>query len=194
MTSPPALPDLAIQPLTVERWPDLEALFGPRGACAGCWCMWWRLKRSEFEQQKGEANRRDLQAIVESGAVPGLLGYQGGQPVAWVAIAPREAYPVLERSRNLARVDDALVWSVTCLFVARRLRRRGITVLMLKAAVEHAMRNGARIVEGYPVEPQTDEVPAVFAWTGLASAFRQAGFAEVLRRAPTRPIMRYELV
>jgi GNAT superfamily N-acetyltransferase len=193
MAETPAPPDLTIQPLTAERWPDLEALFGPRGACGSCWCMWWRLKRSEFEQQKGEANRRTFQAIVDSGTIPGLLGYQGGQPVAWVAVAPRESYPVLERSRNLKRVDDAPVWSVTCLFVARPFRWRGFTVLMLKAAIGHARRNGARIVEGYPIEPQAGEVPAVFAWTGLASAFRQAGFHEVLRRAPTRPIMRYEL-
>ena len=125
MTDAPATAlDLAIQPLTAERWPDLEALFGPRGACGGCWCMWWRLRRSEFEQQKGEANRHALQAIVESGAMPGLLGYQGEQPVAWVAIAPRESYPVLERSRNLKRIDDAPVWSITCLFVARPFRRR----------------------------------------------------------------------
>jgi GNAT superfamily N-acetyltransferase len=140
---------------------------------------------------EGRANRRALQALVESGAMPGLLGYQDGQPVAWVAVAPREAHPVLERSRNLKRVDDRPAWSITCLFVARPFRRQGISVHLLGAAVEHARRNGAQIVEGYPIEPQTGEVPAVFAWTGLASAFRQAGFAEVLRRAPTRPIMRF---
>jgi GNAT superfamily N-acetyltransferase len=194
MAETPAPPDLTIHPLTAERWPDLETLFGPRGACGGCWCMWWRLGRSEFEQQKGQVNRQALRAIVESGAMPGLLGYQGGQPIAWVAVAPRESYPVLERSRNLKRVDDAPVWSITCLFVAPPFRRRGITVLMLRAAVAHAVRGGAQVVEGYPIEPQADAVPAVFAWTGLASAFRQAGFAEVLRRAPTRPIMRYEPV
>ena len=191
MKNIPAALDLVAYPLTAERWSDLETLFGPRGACGGCWCMEWRLTRSEFDRQKGEANRRNFKAIVESGAAPGLLGYAGDQPVAWCAVAPREQYPALERSRILKRVDDEPVWSVTCLFVARSFRRHGLTVRMLEAAVAHAGHNGARIVEGYPVEPKTPDMPAVFAWTGTASAFRQAGFAEVLRRSPTRPIMRY---
>ena len=183
--------DLAIHPASAERWADLEALFGERGACGGCWCMTWRLTRADFERQKGAQNRHVLKELVDSGAEPGLLGYLSDQPVAWCAVAPRADYPALERSRILRRVDDQPVWSVSCLFVARPYRRRGITVRMLAAAVQHAARHGAAIVEGYPVEPQSANMPAVFAWTGLPSAFRQAGFSEVLRRSPTRPIMRY---
>ena len=191
MTLSRAATDFIAHALTPERWPDLEALFGLRGACGGCWCMVWRLKHAEFERQKGEANRRIFKAIVESGAAPGLLGYAGREPIAWCAVAPREHYPALGRSRVLQPVDDQPVWSVTCLFVARRFRRQGLTVRMLRAAVAHAGQRGARIVEGYPVEPKTADMPAAFAWTGTASAFRQAGFVEVLRRSPTRPIMRY---
>jgi GNAT superfamily N-acetyltransferase len=193
MTAAAAVLDFAAYPLTAERWPDLEALFGPRGACGGCWCMAWRLARSQFERQKGQGNQRDFRAIVEAGAAPGLLGYAGARPIAWCAVAPREHYPALERSRILKPVDDRPVWSVTCLFVARPFRRQGLTVRMLQAAMAHAGERGARIVEGYPVEPKTADMPAVFAWTGTASAFRQAGFVEVLRRSPTRPIMRYIL-
>jgi GNAT superfamily N-acetyltransferase len=191
MTGAPAVPYFVAHPLTPQRWPDLETLFGPRGACGGCWCMVWRLSHADFERQKGELNRRDFKALVESGATPGLLGYAGEQPVAWCAVAPRERYPALARSRILKPVDGEPVWSVTCLFVARPFRRQGLTVRMLAAVVAHAGRHGARIVEGYPVEPKTPDMPAAFAWTGTASAFRQAGFKEALRRAPTRPIMRY---
>src|SRR5262245_35279344 len=123
----------AVYPVTAERWPDIETLFGARGACGGCWCMLWRLTRQEFERQKGETNRRALGALVESGLVPGLLGYAGGRPAAWCAVAPRADYPALERSRILARVDDEPVWSVSCLFVARAYRRQGLTVRMLEA-------------------------------------------------------------
>jgi GNAT superfamily N-acetyltransferase len=186
-----AAPNFAARPLVAERWPDLETLFGARGACGGCWCMVWRLQHGDFERHKGEPNRRDFKALVEAGAAPGLLGYIDEQPVAWCAVAPRQDYPALERSRILKRVDDQPVWSVTCLFVARPFRRQGLTVRMLGAAVAYAGQCGARIVEGYPVEPKTADMPAPFAWTGTASAFRQAGFAEVLRRSPTRPIMRY---
>ncbi|MCZ7573174.1 MAG: GNAT family N-acetyltransferase [Ardenticatenaceae bacterium] len=184
-------PPLQFRPVTAERWHDLESLFGERGACGGCWCMWWRVKRSEFEQQKGEGNRQALKTIVESGEVPGILAYAEGQPVAWCSVAPREHFPVLDRSRILKRVDEEPVWSVVCFFVARPFRGQGLMVALLRAAVDYAKAHGAQIVEGYPVEPRQDRTPDAFAWTGLASAFRKAGFVEVLRRSESRPIMRY---
>jgi GNAT superfamily N-acetyltransferase len=192
VTSQEAL-HLEFHPVTPERWQDLKALFGERGACGGCWCMWWRLARSQFERQKGQENKEALRAIVLSGETPGLLAYTGGRPVAWCAVAPRETYPGLERSRTLKRIDDEPVWSITCLFVARPLRRKGVTSRLLHAAVMYAQEHGAKIVEGYPVEPKQATMPDVFAWTGLASTFRQVGFVEVLRRSETRPIMRYTL-
>jgi uncharacterized protein YndB with AHSA1/START domain len=106
--------DLSIHPLTPDRWDDLETLFGPRGAIGGCWCMWWRQTRSEYDRQKGEGNRQAMRAIVASGEIPGLLAYSGGRPVAWCSVAPRTAYPSLDRSRVLQRVDDQPVWSIVC--------------------------------------------------------------------------------
>lgn len=112
-------PALRFFPLTPARWRDVEALFGPRGACAGCWCMWWRLPRSAWRRGKGAGNKRAFKRLVAAGRVPGVLAYAGREPVGWCAVAPREAYPVLARSRILQPVDDRPVWSVTCLFVAR---------------------------------------------------------------------------
>ncbi len=155
--------------------------------------MVWRLKRSEFEARKGRRNRNALRKIVAAGDAPGILAYAGGNPIGWCAVAPRQDYPSLERSRVLARVDEKPVWSITCLFIARPFRRAGVSAQLLRAAAEHARARGAALVEGYPVEPRTRTVPDVFAWTGLASAFRQAGFREVARRSETRPIMRLAL-
>ena len=184
---------LDFYPVTPERWKDFETLFGERGACGGCWCMWWRLKRSEFEKQKGAGNKRAMKKIITSGEVPGLLAYANGHPIAWCSVAPREVFSALERSRILKRVDDNPVWSVVCFFVAKPYRRKGLTVEFLKAAVQYAKDQGAKIVEGYPVEPKKGITADVFAYTGLASAFRKAGFEEVARRSETRPIMRYFL-
>jgi GNAT superfamily N-acetyltransferase len=184
---------LRVHPLVPGRWSDFEELFGPRGACGGCWCMWWRLKRSDFERRKGAANRRAMRALVDSGRTPGILAYAGRSPVAWCSVAPRSEFPVLGRSRNLKPIDDEPVWSVVCFFVTRGLRKQGASVKLLKAAIDHVRRNGGKIVEGYPVDPARKEVPAAFAWTGLVSAFREAGFEECLRRSPTRPIMRYRI-
>ncbi len=180
-----------IRPLTPETWPDLEKLFGPRGACAGCWCMYWRLTRQQFSQQQGVLNRQGLRSLVDSGTVPGLLAYLEGQPVGWCSVAPREEFPVLARSRILKPVDDQPVWSIVCFFVARSHRRQGLTVQLLQAALEYAAAHRARIVEGYPVDPKEGKAPDVFVYTGLYSAFKQAGFTEVARRSETRPIMRY---
>lgn len=185
------LSELEFHPVTPERWPDLAALFGERGACGGCWCMWWRLNRSQFVQQKGQANKESLKKLIDAGEIPGLLAYTQEKPIAWCSLAPRETYPILERSRILQRVDDQAVWSIVCLFVARPFRRQGITPALLRAAIEYAGRQGAKIVEGYPVEPRKGNMPDVDIWIGVASSFRKAGFVEVLRRSPTRPIMRY---
>jgi GNAT superfamily N-acetyltransferase len=185
------LSNLKFYPVTPRRWKDLESLFGERGACGGCWCMWWRMTRSEFNKQKGSGNKKALKKIIDSGEIPGILAYANGQPVGWCSVAPREKFSTLERSRILQKVDEKPVWSVVCFFIAKTLRRKGVTIALLKAAIEYAKRHGAKIVEGYPVEPKKGKTPDVFAYTGLASAFRQAGFVEVLRRSETRPIMRY---
>lgn len=184
---------LRFQPLTPKRWRDLEALFGERGACGGCWCMSWRLRRSQYDQQKGPGNKAAFMAIVATGPAPGVLAYSGGKPVGWCAVAPREVYERLENSRVLTRIDDQPVWSVTCFFVAKPFRRAGVSTQLLKAAVAHAAKFGGIIVEGYPVEPRKDPMPDVFAFTGIGSAFRKAGFKEVARRSSSRPIMRIEL-
>ncbi len=179
-----------VYPLTKERWEDFENLFGARGACGGCWCMYQRLPRAEFESGKGEGNRRAMKQLVTNGAIPGLIAYEGDEPVAWCSVAPRAHFPGLERSRILKPVDEKPVWSITCFFVAKHHRRRGLTVQLLRAACEHVKKSGGKIVEGYPIEPKQESMPDVFVWTGLVAAFKKAGFKECARRSETRPIMR----
>lgn len=183
-------PKLDFEPLTIDRWDDFEVLFGPRGACGGCWCMYWRRTHSEFERDKGDKNKRAMRSLVKSGEAPGIIAYEEGAPVAWCSIAPRERFPRLGRSRILKPIDDEPVWSVVCFFIAKRARKRGVSLAILNAAVRYATELGAEIVEGYPVEPKKGKTADVFAYTGLASVFRKAGFEEVIRRSETRPIMR----
>lgn len=153
--------------------------------------MWWRLKRSEFAKSSGKKNRRMMKRIVDSGQVPGILAYADGNPVGWCSVADRDAYPVLDRSRTLKRIDDKPVWSVVCFFIARPFRGNGLMTSLLEAAIGHAKKHGAKIVEGYPVEPKGRRMSGSEGFTGVASAFKKAGFAEALRRSPSRPIMRY---
>jgi GNAT superfamily N-acetyltransferase len=183
---------LDIVPATRGRWRDLERLFGRNGACGGCWCMLWRLSRSRFEAQKGEGNRCALRRIVEARQTPGVIAFEDGEPVGWCAVAPRPAYPALERSRIFKPIDDRPVWSISCLFVAKAHRRRSISVALIRAAADHAFRHGAESVEAYPFDPREPDVPPPFVWTGLLSAYLRAGFQERARRSPTRPIVRLE--
>lgn len=189
---------IEIHPVTPDHWGGMQELFGPRGACAGCWCMYWRLKRSICSQQLGEGNRLAMQALIESGEVPGLLAYARDTesdtaltPAGWVSVAPRSAFTRLKYSRILKPIDDQPVWAIVCFFVARRYRNQGLTTQLLQAAVEYARENGAHIVEGYPVEPEKKHIDPASGYKGFASAFLKAGFSEVARRSPTRPIMRY---
>jgi GNAT superfamily N-acetyltransferase len=88
-----------------------------------------------------------MKKIVDSGEIPGILAYANGKPIGWCSVAPREGFPVLERSRILKRIDEKPVWSVVCFFVAKPFRRNGVTVKLLKAAIEYAKKHKAKISE-----------------------------------------------
>ena len=180
---------LTIHPLTLARWDDFEALFGKNGACAGCWCTWWKLGQSEWLAKKGDVTKRMMRAIVKKGPPPGLLAFADDEAVGWCAVAERGDYPRLARSKILAPVDDTKVWSVTCFFVRRDWRRRGVTVELLKGAARWVAARGGRVVEGYPTDTDKDQ-PGAFVHHGLLPAFERAGFREVARRSKTRPIVR----
>jgi GNAT superfamily N-acetyltransferase len=178
--------------LTSSRFADFERLFGPRGACGGCWCTFWKLRGKAYEENTGEPAHQMQKSIVDSGIVPGLLAYRGAEPVGWIAVEPRSVYTRLAHSRILKPVDDEEVWSVTCFFVAKQARRQGLTVELLKAAVDYVKEQGGKIVEGYPVDAKKDMPPA-FIYHGIAAAFEKAGFVEVARRSENRPIMRFSI-
>ncbi|MBL8188503.1 MAG: GNAT family N-acetyltransferase, partial [Acidobacteria bacterium] len=161
---PARSPKLEFHPLTPDRWQDFETLFGERGACGGCWCMAWRLPSKLFDQQKGAPNKKAMKAIVARGTQPGVLAYVGDQAVGWCSIAPREVFVRLETSRVLKPIDDKPVWSISCFFIAKEDRRQGLSVKLLKAAVDFVRQQGGKIVEGYPNEPKKDQ-PDVFMWT-----------------------------
>lgn len=152
--------------------------------------MFWKLRGKAYDEARVYETRQMHKAIVDSGTSTGLLAYSHGEVVGWVAVEPRSDYPKLAHSRALKPVDDEPVWSVTCFFVAKKFRKKGINVELLRAAVEYVSSKGGTTVEGYPVDTKKD-MAAPFVFTGTASAFRRAGFKEVARYTPTRPIFRF---
>ena len=155
--------------------------------------MSWRLSRSEFNSGKTGANKRRLKRLVQSGKTPGILAYAGTVPIGWCSAAPREEFGFLARSRVLAPLDDRPVWSVSCMFIAKEYRRRGLSALLLRAAADFVRKRGGKILEGYPVIPYDDAMPAAFAWTGTVASFTSAGFEKAGGRSKARPIVRLKL-
>ncbi len=177
-------------PLTRERWPDLDALFD-QPVVRTCFCMYYR--RSATGTGVGAVNRRAMRCLVEDGVVPGLLGYEDDVPAAWVSIGQRDDFPRLRRSPTMKPVDDRPVWSIVCFFVDPRERGRGFALRMLDAAVAFASACGVTMVEGYPVDVDVEEPQDDRMFFGTRSMFERAGFKEVARRRPARPVMRKSL-
>jgi GNAT superfamily N-acetyltransferase len=189
MAEQTARPKLRVEPATPERWADVERLAGERGFTGGCWCMWWRVSSREFSERHGEGLRAGLEGLVRRGDSPGLVAYAGDEPIGWVALAPRAEYPRLNRSPKLRPVDDTPVWSITCFYIDRRHRRRGVAAALLRAAVDHARAHGAEVVEAYPIDTSASSRTSADLYTGTLPMFERAGFTEVARRAG-RPIVR----
>lgn len=188
------LTSLSFEPLTEANWDKFTQLFGVKGACGNCWCMYPRLPKSEFDEGKSdEGNKNAMHDIVLSGKPTGILAFHDGQPVAWCAFAPREDFLKLEKSRVHKRIDDKAVWSIPCTFIAKKFRGQGVSVALLKGVVEYARENGIKIIEAYPTIPTQNRLPDSFAWIGLYKSFERAGFQVVDRSSISRPMVRYYL-
>jgi GNAT superfamily N-acetyltransferase len=183
------------RPLTPETWSDLEALFAlPGGSIVrGCWCMYYRTTGPvSVSAAAGVEHRAQLCDLVESGVRPGLVGYADGRPAGWISLGPREDYLKLRRSPVMKPVDDAEVWSIVCTFVAKEFRGQGLQHRLLAAALDFARDNGVRLVEAYPVD-KPERSHDDFMFFGSRSLYERAGFTEVVRRSPTRLVMRRRL-
>jgi GNAT superfamily N-acetyltransferase len=178
-----------IRPLTPDRWPSLEDLFGKWGASNGCWCMYWRIGGA-YRGRRGQ-NKETLRKIVKRGS-PGLVAFDHDLAVGWCQLTPRDALPWLDRMWWFQRVDDVPVWSISCFFVRGAYRRRGVMSQLIGAALKAAKRAKAPALEAYPVDTAAPKSTSNI-FTGTVSAFAHAGFKEVARRAATRPIMRHDL-
>jgi GNAT superfamily N-acetyltransferase len=180
-------PCVEFHPVTEERLPDLEQFSCQHGKFRYCSCMRWRMTSTDYKRSTKDERVAALEGLVLQGTSIGILAYVNGEPVGWCSIAPRESYEALERYRALPRIDDQPVWAVVCFFVDRRFRRQGVTLDLLRAAVKHAQTQGAIIVEGYPVEPDSN----LYTYMGSPAAFHRAGFRDVTPKGYARSVMRY---
>jgi GNAT superfamily N-acetyltransferase len=185
---------LQIQPVTKKNWNLFIQLFGDKGACGNCWCMYYRLSKTDFQEGKvDDGNKQAIKEIIWADKPVGLLGLLDEQPIAWCAFAPREHFIKLEKSRVHKRIDNNEVWSIPCFFIDKNFRKSGVSVLLIKGAIDYAEQNGIKIIEAYPTIPTQYKIPDSFAWIGLYKSFERAGFEIVDRKSKNRPMVRYYL-
>ena len=190
--------DLITRPLTADRWGDFVTLFGPQGACYGCWCTYFRIVTAQRKLLDAAAKKSFMQQRVEAGPPPGLLGYLGDAPVAWVQVGPRSELPQWNAAKVVSRPldpgdgEDPAVWAVSCFFLASKQRGRGLSHHMLSEAIAFADAGGARILEACPID-STKQSKSVGLYVGSTRIFAAAGFSEVARRKDGRPLMRLNL-
>src|SRR3712207_1320222 len=181
--------ELSVHPLTPDRLPALEDLFGQQGPVSRCWCMYWRIG-NDYRNRPRDANKAAFCELVNDGPPPGLLAFDGDLAVGWCQLTPRDALPWLDRTWRLKRVDTVPVWSISCFYIRKGHRKRGVTSALIAAAIDAAKQAGAPALEAYPLD--ADMTPSASS-TGFVPAFKRAGFKEVVRHVPPRPIMRYDL-
>ncbi len=188
------LSSLKFEPVSKHNWNKFVELFGAKGACGNCWCMYYRLNKTDFSAGKtGDGNKNAMKKLVWSNQPVGLLGFYEDKPIAWCAFAPREDFPKLEKSRVHKRIDDSRVWSIPCTFVNKKFRRRGVSVALLKGVINYARSQGIKTIEAYPTIPTQPRLPDAFAWIGLYSSFEKAGFTIVDQTSKSRPMVRYDI-
>jgi GNAT superfamily N-acetyltransferase len=195
-------PAITVVPANEASWDDLRSVFGTRGQAARCRCQRYKLAPREsfgsfpVEERAHRLRQQTDCGHPESGTTSGLVAYLDGEPAGWCAVEPRTAYLGLLRTFRVPWVDrsedksDDSVWAVTCVLTRAGFRKRGISRILVRAAVDHARGHGARAVEGYPIT--TKDVILEELHVGTEATFAAAGFTEVSRPTPRRVVMRVD--
>jgi predicted GNAT family acetyltransferase len=185
-------------PVTAERWPDFEELFGKQGACYGCWCTHFRLPPAVRRENDRERNKDHIKARIKAGPPPGLLAFEDGKAVGWMQIGPRADVPEFNNAgRGSAPMeptdaDDPDVWAISCFFVRSKARGQGLTHKLVEGGIDFARENGARLLEACPIDLSRDS-RSIGLFVGSTRVFEKAGFQRMVERKVGRPLMRLVL-
>lgn len=181
-------PNLTVREVDKSNWADFVKLFESPGCPSYCWCMAWRPLPGDRSHSSNAVRKTAMKGTVQSGTPVGILAYQGSQPVAWCSIAPRQTYPPLG-GKDYPGIPDEKVWSLVCFFIPRKLRGQGIMRQLLQEAINTARKRGSRVIEAYPVDPDSPS----YRFMGFVSNFQKAGFVEIGRAGKRRHVMQLNL-
>jgi GNAT superfamily N-acetyltransferase len=178
---------LTFKPVTRATRDDFIAVFAGPGGPKYCWCMLWRASKDELKQNNSAARKTQILGRIDRRVPIGLVGYRDGEPVAWVSIAPKPTFPGNLGGPQSDAADK--VWSLTCMYMRRAIRGQGVGHQLIDAAVRHARKRGARVVEAYPVDPTSPS----YRHMGFVPAFTAAGFTNAGRAGTRRHVVRLTL-
>lgn len=184
---------LKFDSLTASNWKQFEILMGEKGGCGNCWCMFFRLPYKDFQENKPGGNKKLMKQLVHKGMPQGLIASMNNDPVGWIAMAPREDYIKIENSRVFKRIDDKQIWSITCFFIKKEFRHKGLSQQLIKGAVDFAKKKKIKTLEAYPAIPYSEKVPSPFLWVGVLSSFIKNGFRIVQQNSKSRAMVRIDL-
>lgn len=187
------MPEITIAEARPDRFDDAVHALTGGGDGASCSCQWMTLSNAEWNSTGGDERRELFHAEVAAGPPPGLIAYVDGDAAGWVRVGPRTAQGRVPRMQLVKSspepIDDDSVWAITCFVVRKEHRRIGLNAALIEAAVEFARQHGARVIEGYPIDLDAKKVSSNALFHGSLSTFLAAGFAEVARKAPNRPLV-----
>ncbi|MFF7177042.1 GNAT family N-acetyltransferase [Streptomyces sp. NPDC008121] len=167
---------MAIDVRPASDFADLRAVLGPKSPGANvCWCLSHRIPSKLNNELRGPARGDYVAELCRKGPPPGVLAYDGDEPVGWAAVAPR-ADTSFARNRKIPHVDDLPVWSLWCVRVRPGHRKQGISHALIDGAVAFARAQGAPVVEAYPLDNGDAKVDLTMAYAGLRKNFERAGF------------------
>ena len=183
--------ELSFQPLTPKLMDSLGTILkGSWGS--NCWCMHPRLTDAQMKELPGdgaikEKRRAAMTKLARRRShAPGLVAFEGADPVGWIAISPRPEYVRVDKSRATPVVDDEAVWIIPCVTVPKTARGKGIAIAMIRAAAEYAFEKGAPAVEAYP-RAGDKHTGADNIYFGTEAMFRRAGFEVIRPPLESRP-------
>lgn len=186
------LQDLTFEAVSRNNWNKFTILFGAKGACGNCWCMYYRLSKIDFNEGKlNDGNKEAMYELVKQNKSTSIIASYQDVPIAWCAFAPREDFDKLKKSRVHKPIDNEKAWSIPCTFIHKDFRRKGVSVALLKGLIKYAAQNNIKIIEAYPTIPTQEKLPDSFAWIGLYKSFERAGFKIVDRTSKHRPMVRF---
>jgi GNAT superfamily N-acetyltransferase len=169
--------EFTVKALGPDTWDAYAALMERHnGVWGGCWCTWFHTMNAE-KTHTVEGNRSLKEQLVRAGKAHAALVFDGDLAVAWCQYGgPAELPNINHRKEYEATSKQAPDYRLTCFFVDKKYRRRGVAGVALQGALELIAQAGGGVVEAYPQDTEGKKVSASHLYSATRSLFADAGF------------------